>query len=58
MIELTMVQLLVALFMSLGGFCLLIWAILAGMFDDVEGPKYRAYNAELDNDDSENRSES
>ncbi|NNF97077.1 MAG: cbb3-type cytochrome oxidase assembly protein [Halobacteria archaeon] len=56
MIELTMVQLLVALFMSLGALCLLLWAILAGMFDDVEGPKYRAYNAELDNDDSENRS--
>ena len=57
MIELTMVQVLVALFMSLGGLCLLIWAILAGMFNDVEGPKYRAYNAELDYDDSENKLE-
>jgi len=45
--ELTFVQFLVALFMSLGAVCLFIWGVLSGLFNDVEAIKYKAYRAEI-----------
>lgn len=51
MAELTLVQFLVALCMSLGAVCLFIWAVLSGLFHDVEAPKYRAYRAEVTDDE-------
>jgi nitrogen fixation-related uncharacterized protein len=51
MAELTFVQFLVALFMSLGAVCLFIWGVLSGLFHDVEAVKYRAYRAEVNDDD-------
>ena len=50
MAELTFVQFLVALFMSLGALCVLIWAVLSGLFLNVEDVKYRAYRAEVTDD--------
>ena len=47
MLELTLLQFLVAAFMSLGGVCVFIWAVLAGQFNQVEEPKYRAYRTEV-----------
>jgi nitrogen fixation-related uncharacterized protein len=47
MAELTLVQFLVALLMSLGAVCLFIWGVLSGMFNDVEAIKYQAYRAEV-----------
>ena len=47
MAELTLVQFLVALCMSLGAVCLFIWGVLSGSFVDVEAVKYRAYRAEI-----------
>ena len=47
MAELTFVQFLVALFMSLGAVCLFIWGVLSGLFNDVEAIKYKAYRAEI-----------
>ena len=44
---LTLLQFVVALFMSLGAVCLFIWAVLSGMFEDVEAIKHRAYRAEV-----------
>jgi cbb3-type cytochrome oxidase maturation protein len=51
MAELTFVQFLVALCMSLGALCLFIWGVLSGSFNDVEAVKYRAYRAEVSDDD-------
>lgn len=51
MAELTLVQFLVALLVSLGGVCLFIWAVLSGLFDDVEAIKYKAYRAEVKDDE-------
>ena len=50
MIEVTMVQFLVALFMSMGAVCVFIWAVLSGLFTDVEEIKYKAYRAEVSQD--------
>lgn len=50
MAELTFIQFLVALFMGLGALCAFIWAVLSGMFVDVEQIAYRAYRAEVDHD--------
>lgn len=47
MLELTLIQFLVALCMSLGAVCLFIWAVLSGLFHDVEAAKFRAYRAEV-----------
>ena len=47
MAELTLLQFLVALCMSLGAVCLFIWGVLSGVFEDVEAVKYRAYRAEV-----------
>ena len=46
--SLTLLQLLVALFMSLGALCFLFWAVFSGMFDDVESVKYQTFRAEMD----------
>lgn len=51
MAELTLLQFVVALLMSLGAVCLFIWGVLAGSFDDVEAVKYRAYRAEVNDDE-------
>jgi cbb3-type cytochrome oxidase maturation protein len=51
MAELTLVQFLVAVCMSLGAVCLFVWGVLSGMFDDVEAVKYRAYRAEVSDDE-------
>ena len=51
MIEVTMVQFLVALFMRMGAVCVFIWAVLSGLFTDVEEIKYKAYRAEVSEDD-------
>ena len=50
MAELTLLQFMVALLMSLGGVCLFVWGVLSGMFDDVEAIKLRAYRAEVEDD--------
>ena len=51
MLEVTMVQFLVALFMSMGAVCIFVWAVLSGLFTDVEEIKYRAYRAEVSEDE-------
>jgi cbb3-type cytochrome oxidase maturation protein len=48
---LTLLQFLVALFMSLGAVCLFIWAVLSGLFEDVEDIKYKAYRTEVNDDE-------
>jgi hypothetical protein len=55
--ELTFVQFLVALCMSLGALCVFIWAVLSGHFTNVEEVKYRAYRAEVHDDEPERRPE-
>ncbi len=47
MAELTLVQFVVAFLMSLGAVFLFVWAVLSGMFEDVEAIKYKAYRAEV-----------
>ena len=51
MAELTFVQFLVAILMSLGAVCVFIWAVLSGLFNDVEEIKYKAYRAEVRDDE-------
>ena len=51
MAELTLLQFLVAFFMGLGAGCLFIWGVLVGSFDDIEAVKYRAYRAEVNDDE-------
>jgi cbb3-type cytochrome oxidase maturation protein len=53
--ELTFLQFLVALCMSLGALCLFVWGVLSGLFNDVEEIKYRAYRAEVDDDPATER---
>lgn len=55
--ELTFVQFLVALCMSLGAVCVFIWAVLSGHFTNVEDVKYRAYRAEVQDDEPERQPE-
>ena len=50
MAELTLLQFLVALLMSLGAACLFVWGVLSGLFEDVEAVKHRAYRAEVDDE--------
>jgi cbb3-type cytochrome oxidase maturation protein len=52
----TLVQFAVALFMSLGALCIFIWAVLSGLFTDVEGIADRVYRAEVD-DEQRDRAE-
>ena len=47
----TLMQFLVAAFMSLGGLCVFIWAVLSGQFQQVEEPKHRAYRMEVGEDE-------
>lgn len=47
MLEVTLLQFLVAAFMSLGGVCVFIWAVLSGQFNEVEEPKMRAFRTEV-----------
>jgi nitrogen fixation-related uncharacterized protein len=51
MLKLTIGQFLVAMFMSLGAMFIFIWAVLSGMFKDVEAIAMRAYRAEVSDDD-------
>lgn len=51
MAELTFIQFLVALCMSMGAVFLFIWGVLSGLFNDVEAVKYRAYRAEVNDDE-------
>jgi cbb3-type cytochrome oxidase maturation protein len=51
MVELTLLQFVVALLMGLGAVCLFIWGVLSGSFNDVEDIKYKAYRAEVRDDD-------
>ena len=53
MAELTFLQFVVAFFMSLGAVCVFIWAVLSGLFEDVEAIKYKAYRAEVKDDEAE-----
>lgn len=51
MVEMTLIQFLVALLMGLGAVCLFIWGVLSGSFNDVENIKYKAYRAEVSEDE-------
>ena len=53
--ELTLVQFMVALLMSLGAVCLFVWGVLAGLFNDVEAIKFKAYRLEVNDDGEEKR---
>jgi nitrogen fixation-related uncharacterized protein len=53
MIDLTLLQYLFGLLIGLGSLCIFIWAVLSGMFQDVEEVKMRAYRAEVADDDPE-----
>ncbi len=48
---LTFIQFLVALCMSLSALSLFVWGVLSGMFHDVEKIKFRAYRAEVNDDE-------
>lgn len=52
-IDLTLVQLIVALLIGLGSLGVFVWAVLSGMFRDVEQVKMRAYRAEVPEDDDD-----
>jgi nitrogen fixation-related uncharacterized protein len=49
--ELTLMQFAVALLMGLGAVCVFIWAVLSGLFRDVEAIKHQAYRAEVNDDE-------
>lgn len=51
MAELTLLQFVVALCMSLAAVCLFVWAVLSGLFVDVEAIKHKAYRAEVRDDE-------
>ncbi len=51
MAEMTFIQFLVALLMGLGAVCLFVWGVLSGSFNDVESIKYKAYRAEVNEDE-------
>lgn len=51
MVELTLLQFVVALLMGLAAVCLFVWGVVSGMFEDVEAVKYRAYRAEVKDDE-------
>lgn len=50
-IDLNLVQFLIATLIGLGSLGIFIWAVLSGMFRDVEQVKMRAYRAEVPDDD-------
>lgn len=49
--ELTLMQFVVALLMGLGAVCLFVWGVLSGSFNNVEDIKYKAYRAEVRDDE-------
>jgi cbb3-type cytochrome oxidase maturation protein len=51
MAEMIFIQLLVALLMGLCAVFLFIWGVLSGSFNDVEDIKYKAYRAEVTDDE-------
>jgi len=51
----TLIQFTVAFFMSLGALCIFIWAVLSGLFTDVEGIAERVYRAEVKDDEQRDR---
>ena len=51
MLELTLTQFVVALFMSLGALCFFVWAVLSGFFVDVENIKHEVYRREVESDE-------
>ena len=51
MLELTLGQFLVSLCMSLAALCIFIWAVLSGLFRNVEDIAVRAYRAEVGDDE-------
>ena len=51
----TLIQFMVAFFMSLGALCIFVWAVLSGLFTDVEGIAERVYRAEVENDEQRDR---
>jgi hypothetical protein len=50
-IDLNLVQFLIATLIGLGSLGIFVWAVLSGMFRDVEQVKMRAYRAEVPEDD-------
>ena len=52
MLELTIVQFAVAMLMSLSALFFFIWAVMTGMFRNVEAIKMRAYRSEVADDDA------
>lgn len=48
---LTLLQFTVAFFMGLGAVFVFVWGVLSGMFEDVEAIKYRAYRAEVNDNE-------
>ncbi|HRP97201.1 MAG TPA: hypothetical protein PL143_13185 [Rhodocyclaceae bacterium] len=50
-IDLSLIQFLIAVLIGLGSLGIFIWAVLSGMFRDVEEVKMRAYRAEVPDDD-------
>lgn len=57
-IDLPLLQFLIALLIGLGSLGIFIWAVLSGMFRDVEQVKMRAYRAEVpEHDDEEDGNE-
>lgn len=40
--------LIVSIFLALGAWCIFIWAVRSGQFDDIEGIKYRMLDAETE----------
>lgn len=55
MLEHTLIQFLVALFTSLAGLSIFVWAVLSGQFIDIEEPKYRALQSEVAKDDRKDK---
>jgi len=51
MAELTLLQFLVALCMSLAALFVFVWAVLSGLFVDVEAIKHKAYQTEVRDDE-------
>lgn len=48
---LTLLQFTVAFFMSLAAVFVFVWGVLSGLFEDVEAIKYRAYRAEVNDNE-------
>jgi nitrogen fixation-related uncharacterized protein len=51
MAELTLLQFMVALCMSIAALFVFVWAVLSGLFVDVEAIKHKAYRPEVRDDE-------